>query len=165
MSFLSRYWNAVERQHSETGMNHGDIRVVVEDVKENTPVVNVVDPQTTQPKTQSNRPTQDGSMPWDPEKSASKFERGSARPAERIQTMAEDERPTREANTPRDCGVQAKRSERESESGDQTKKTAREVKRLQRKALKKLGAGRKVNVCIEKVTINGQSWSTATQGN
>ena len=152
MSFLSRYWNAVERQHTETGMNHGDIRVDVELLKENTQVTDIVDPQPTQPKPQTNRPTQDGSMP------SSKFERGSARPDQRFQEVAEDTRPIREAKAPRNRNVEDERSRGSCAGGDQTKKTAREVKRLRNKALKKLGAGRKVNVQLDKVVIDGKSW-------
>jgi hypothetical protein len=152
MSFLSRYWNAVERQHTETGMNHGDIRVDVKLLKENTRVSDIVDPQPTQPKPQTNRPIKDGSMP------STKFERGSARPYQRVQEMAEDTRPIREAKASRNRSVENERSGGSGTSGDQTKTTAREVKRLRNKALKKLGAGRKVNVQLDKVVIDGQSW-------
>lgn len=152
MSFLSRYWNAVQRQHTETGMNYGDIRVDVELLKENTQVADIVDPQPTTPQPETIRPTKDGSMP------SSKFERGSARPDQRLQDLAEDTRPIREAKTSRNHNVEGERCWKQGAGGDQTKKTAREVKRLRKKTLKRLGAGRKVNVQLDKVVVDGQSW-------
>lgn len=152
MSFLSRYWNAVQRQHTETGMNYGDIRIDVELLKENTQATDSVDRKPTQPQPETIRPTQDGSMP------SSKFERGSARPTQRVQEVAEDTRPIREAKASRNRNVESERFGGEGAGSDQTKKTAREVKRLRNKALKKLGAGRKVNVQLDKVVVDGQSW-------
>lgn len=159
MSFLSRYWNAVQQKHTETGMNYGDIRIDVESIKENTQVADIVDLQQTQPNSQPNRPNQDGSMPWELIKPSSKFERGSARQDQRFQDLAEDPRPIREAKTSRNHIMENQRSRGTGTGGDQTKKTAREVERLRKKALKKLGAGRKVNVQLEKVVIDGQSWN------
>lgn len=161
MSFLSRYWRHVERQHTETGMNIGDIIIDLNEIiKENTDVVNAVEPSTTNPQPKPTiRPNQDGSMP---KSNDVKFERGSARPSQRVQDLAEDTRPTREAKATRHSSDNADRHGEEGTGRDKTKNTAREVKKLRKKALKKLGAGRRVNVRLDKVVIDGHEYTSTS---
>lgn len=166
MSFLARYWQAVERQHLDTGMNYGDIRIDLSELDEkNTVVDNVVDPSIATEPQPTIHPQQDGVMPRQTEAIDRKFERasrGSARPDQRFQEMAEDQRPQRESKRVRGISEKAERPRGMGSVHNKTKETARSVDKHNKKLLKKLGAGRRVRVQLDKVVINGEQFKCTT---
>lgn len=162
MSFLSRYWQAVERQHIETGMNHGDIYIDPTTIpkEKDTPVVNDVQPDVTPINPQpSNRPQQDGFMPrTTAEDLAVRFEnnRRSARPDQRVQGISGKETKAAATGNNYNEAVDDERSRSKSGKQHQTKADRRKSDKQQKKALKKLGAGRNVRVRLSKVVIDGK---------
>lgn len=164
MSFLSRYWNAVERQHLETGTNHGDIYIDPTTIQlpeeKDTPVSNDVQPDVTPINPQpSNRPEQDGFMPRTTvEDLEARFERNrrSARPNERVQSVSTKETKASAERDDKHATVEHQRRRSKGGNHHQKKTDRRETQKLQKKMLKKLGAGRNVVVRLSKVVIDGE---------
>lgn len=117
MSFLSRYWQQVERQVSETGMNPGDVVVDLNQLLNNTEVTDTVEPQpevvVTEAEPQTRRPIVDEPMPQyavDPDAWETRARR-SARPGKKSQRMEDaDEKETRGRH--RHDGVKSGRTRR-----------------------------------------------------
>lgn len=160
MSFLAKYWNAVERAVSETGMNPGDIIVDIMEVCKNTEVHDTVESQVSDiPKPQPTpTPAQAGPMPqYKPDLAAMEaMARRSARPGEEIDRMEEAfDR------------VQAKRgplrdrvSDPDTRGSASDGKATKAQRKQKRKQLKKLGGGRKVRIVIDEVRVNDRVlWS------
>lgn len=168
MSFLAKYWNVVERAVSETGMNAGDIKVDITEVLKNTDVDNTVVPSTETPETETNHttPAQAGSMP-DLE-TMEDMARRLARPSCDLEAL--------ESETFRTRTAKASVGKEESSVGDNlaeeiprrssTRGKKAKAKKALRKQLRKIGGGRRVNVILDEVKVNGERvWkSTSPSG-
>lgn len=168
MSFLARYWNVVERAVSETGMNAGDIIVDLFEVCKNTEVDNTVVPSTETSETEINHttPAQAGSMP-DLEAMAD-MTRRLARPGCDLEAFESEVFRTRTAKaivgkeeSPVGDDLAEKIPRRSTHRGKKTK-----AAKALRKQLRKIGGGRKVNVILDEVKVNGERvWkSTSPSG-
>lgn len=163
MSFLSRYWNAVERAVSETEMNPGDIVIDIAEVCKNTEVPNATELHTPVADQETIiRPVEDGPMPqyktdFDVRESLA---RRSARRSEESSEL--EELQDTATKTPRNK-IRGRLDEHDTwESSDTraAKKASREDRIRKKKQLKKLGQGRKVRVTIDEVIIDDKPlWS------
>lgn len=163
MSFLAKYWNVVERAVTETGMNPGDVKVDIHELLKNTDVVNTVVPPET-PETQTpETPAEAGHMPEPPDEVIDEMTRGSARPVDGFEELEVKATRSRTAKTKADKksrmgdGMGEPNSRRSTNGGKKTKAT-----KSIRKQLKKIGGGRKVNVVLEEVVLDGGTvWSAS----
>lgn len=157
MSFLAKYWNAVERAVSETGMNPGDIIVNIAEVIKNTEVHDDVDFHVSNipdPK-QTTTPANAGSMPHrKPDIGAmEEAARRAARPGEEFDQLEERLTwPKAKVRSVRDTMAKTD-TERPKARG----KTSKAIRKAERKKLKKLGGGRKVRLVIDEVRINDRA--------
>lgn len=160
MSFLTRYWHAVQRQHQETGSNYGDIRIDLNKLcaEKNTPEVNDVQPNVTSMNPQpTTRPIKDGVMPRS-EELEHKFDssRRSARPDQRVQGMAEEtKQPIRVSDDER---YEDKRRWRESSVHYQATPSSWDDPFAESETLSGLGVERSSGVRLDKVVINGHGF-------
>lgn len=159
MSFFKLYEMAIQQKHLDTGMNHGDFYVTVEDVlKQNTQVVNDVDSEINVVKPEPVHPTEDGVMTQTTVDLEHKFEcvnRRTARPSHREGKKKTDSdlRDNNNASQerPRDLGRGGNTTKDRSKS---TEKPTRKERKNQNRTLKKFGGGYRVRIKIEKVVVN-----------
>lgn len=150
MSFLARYWKAVEQKHAETGMSYNQIKVDIDQlIEENTTESNSVDNNNKAETSTDDCPIKDGIMP-----KSGIVERRSERPDDRFQEM--EESPIRERTSRGNDRKNEERSAGMDNRNHSKKKTQRATEKLRRKALKKLGAGQRVNVRLDEVVIDGK---------
>lgn len=163
MSFFNSYSKAVARQHTETGMNHGDFFVTVEAVMEEyTRDVNDVQPEVvTTPEEQIIHPQQDGVMPRTTEELECLFEQADRRAARPDKSNRKNR--SKETNTDvQGCDDAPKKRSRGlgEDSGEATrqanrpKKPTSKERKEHKKTLKKLGGGYRVRVKLSKVVVN-----------
>lgn len=162
MSFFNSYSKAVARQHTETGMSHGDFFVTVEAVMEEyTRVDNVVEPEVTVNVEPTIHPEQDGVMPHTADEIEMRFEKSVRRAARPINNNLKDSakesrrdlRDGDDASNERSGRVGANTGKTKSKT-DRPKKPTSKERKAHKKSLKKLGGGYRVRVKLDKVVVN-----------
>lgn len=161
MSFLARYWNAVERAVSETGMNPGDIVIDLTKIIKNTEDHDDVELDNKSPPKPNDQPAVAGPMPqYKPDIEAKEILfRRLARSSETINQLEEAFERKQSQNRPLRNHIPDSETRRETSNGA-TKKEKRKLKSQKKKQLRKLGGGRKVRIVIDEVRVNDRVlWS------